>query len=90
MKTLLLTAIAWASKIPGSTINEIYTAAAGIVAKNDAEKNVSGWEKLKTTVEYLVGVVPVNAPYKEIASTVITIVVNVAVLVIRMRGAAAK
>lgn len=88
MKTLLLTSIAWLSKLPGSTVNEIYSAAADIVSKSDTTANLSGWEKLKRAVDYLVELVPADEKNKAIASTVVTIIVNVAVLVIRMKGAA--
>jgi hypothetical protein len=88
MKTLLLTSIAWLSKLPGSTVKEIYSAAADIVSKSDTTANLSGWEKLKRAVDYLVELVPADEKNKAIASTVVTIIVNVAVLVVRMKGAA--
>jgi hypothetical protein len=87
MKAILLTALSWISKVPGSTINEIFTAATGIVeASDNAGSSVSGWEKLRNSVEYLVSVTPLDARYKAIASIVVTIVVNVALLIIRLKN----
>lgn len=87
MKTLLLTALSWISKVPGSTINEIFTTASDVVAAADKTNTVSGWEKLKTSVDYILSVVPMDSKYKAIASIVVTIVVNVALLIVRLKGA---
>jgi hypothetical protein len=87
MKSLLLTALAWISKVPGSTINEIFTTASEVVASADKTNTVSGWEKLKTSVDYILSVVPLADNQKAIGSIVVTIVVNVALLVLRLKGA---
>jgi len=86
MKKILLTALGWVSKVPGSTINEIYSAATYIVEAADSQTNVSGWEKLKNAVDYLVTLMPAGERYKAIASIVVTIIVNVALLVVRLKG----
>ena len=88
MKKILLTALSWISNVPGSTVNEIYTAATDIVARSDADKNATGWKKLETTVDYLVTLLPVDASYKAVGSVVVTIIVNVALLIIRLKSAA--
>lgn len=86
MKTLLLTALSWISKVPGSTINEIFATASDVVASTDKTDTVSGWEKLKSSVDYILSVVPMDQKYRAIASVVVTIVVNVALLVVRLKG----
>lgn len=86
MKTLLLTALGWVSKVPGSTINEIFATASDVIASTEKANTASGWEKLRTSVEYILSVIPLDARYKSIASVVVTIVVNVALLVIRMKA----
>ena len=88
MKTLLLTALSWISKVPGATINEIFATASDVVASADKTNTVSGWEKLKTSVDYILSVVPMDPKYKAIASIVVTIVVNVALLIVRLKGSA--
>lgn len=89
MKTLLLTALAWISKVPSSTINELFSTATDIVASNDNQSSsISGWEKLRTSVEYLITLLPADEKYKAVASIVVTIIVNVALLVVRLKGSA--
>ena len=87
MKTLLLAALAWISKIPGSVIDEIFDTASDIVRGSDSRADgVSGWEKLRSTVDYLVAALPEGERYKRVGSVVVTIVVNVALLILRMKG----
>ena len=86
MKSLLLTALSWLSKVPGSTINEIFNTATEVVVSADKTNTVSGWEKLKTSVDYILSVVPLADNQKAIGSIVVTIVVNVALLILRLKG----
>lgn len=86
MTKILLTALSWITKIPSGIITQIYDAAQVIAHKNDDPNDkTSGWDKLKDTVSNLVTYLPDK--YKQFAGPAVTIIVNVALLVIRIKGA---